>query len=189
MEELRSLSSLAQIADVIARNPAQCGQTKIVAIDGPSGSGKTTLAAALADYLGGVSIIHMDQIYEGWDKALDPVLGQRLHEWIVQPISDGLPAVYLEFDWAQNSYGDWVSVPAGPMIILEGVGSGFKDVADFISTLIWVEAPNSDLLQRVLDRDGEGIRQEMLAWHPREHSYFATHDVKARSQLQVVGED
>ena len=45
----------------------------IIAIDGPAGAGKTTLAheifLALSNSMS-IQVIHMDDLYAGWDKAL-----------------------------------------------------------------------------------------------------------------------
>ena len=53
----------------------------IIAIDGPAGAGKTTLATNihLALYPNYTStIIHMDDLYNGWDKALSSELTEVL---------------------------------------------------------------------------------------------------------------
>ena len=58
----------------------------LLAIDGPAGSGKTTLAAKLqSEYQQSstVQVIHMDDLYKGWEDALSDELTLKLSE-IVQ---------------------------------------------------------------------------------------------------------
>src|SRR5674476_488189 len=52
---------------IIDRAQTRCGTTKVVAVDGPSGAGKTDFAAALADRLASPQLLHMDDLYPGWD--------------------------------------------------------------------------------------------------------------------------
>ena len=65
---------LSKVKSAIANSDALCGETKIVTIDGPAGSGKTTLAdelsISLSDGNGPMSVVHLDELYEGWDDAL-----------------------------------------------------------------------------------------------------------------------
>ena len=51
----------------------------LFAIDGPAGAGKTTYAATLEAELslkGTVKVIHMDDLYNGWDNALSNALSE-----------------------------------------------------------------------------------------------------------------
>ena len=53
----------------------------LIAIDGPAGAGKTTLAAKFFDEFSTtktVALIHMDDLYAGWENALDHRLTSRL---------------------------------------------------------------------------------------------------------------
>ncbi len=65
---------LSAIRSAVENSDARCGNTKIVSIDGPAGSGKTTLANELASELMNanrvMSVVHLDELYEGWDDAL-----------------------------------------------------------------------------------------------------------------------
>jgi hypothetical protein len=57
-----------------------------------------------------------------------------------------------------------------------------------VSQAIWVEADEDLLLDRVIQRDGESIRDEMLIWKVREQTYFDSNEVKSESHIQVIGQ-
>ena len=92
-------TDLPELLNVIQNSSALCGDTRIVTIDGPAGSGKTTLANDLASEfakkIGEISVIHLDELYEGWDDALGSKLFERIEAWILAPIRNGLSPKHL----------------------------------------------------------------------------------------------
>jgi len=90
---------LSKVKSAIENCDALCGETKIVTIDGPAGSGKTTLAdelsISMSDANGPMSVVHLDELYEGWDDALDQKLFDRIEAWILTPIRNGLSPKHL----------------------------------------------------------------------------------------------
>ena len=187
-----SLFDLSGIKAVIENSDAHCGNTKIVTIDGPAGSGKTTLANELASELkdanGVMSVVHMDELYEGWNDALGQKLFDRIDAWILAPIRNGLNPKFLKYDWHQGKYASWSELPLTPIVIIEGVGSGHSALRTNVSQAIWVEADENLLLDRVVQRDGEVVRNEMLIWKARERSYFDLHDVKRSAHIHLHGQ-
>jgi energy-coupling factor transporter ATP-binding protein EcfA2 len=183
---------LFKVKSAIENSDALCGGTKIVTIDGPAGSGKTTLAKelsiSLADASSPMSVIHMDELYEGWNDALGQKLFDRIEAWIVAPIRNGLSPKYLTYDWHQGKYASWSELPLTPIVILEGVGSGHSALRKYVSQAIWIEADENLLLDRVVQRDGEVVRNEMLIWKARESSFFDLHDVKREAHIHMQGE-
>lgn len=183
---------LSKIQLAIEASTALCGDTKIVTIDGPAGSGKTTLAnelsIALADSSGAMSVIHLDELYEGWDGALDAKLFERISAWILTPIRNGLNPKHLKYDWHQGKYTTWTEVPLTSVVIIEGVGSGHTSMRQYVSQALWVEADEDLLLDRVVQRDGESIRDEMLIWKVREQTYFDSNEVKRAAHIQISGQ-
>ena len=183
---------LSKVASAIENSAALCGETKIVTIDGPAGSGKTTLATELASQFsktfGEVSVIHLDEIYEGWEGALDSKLFERIDAWILTPIRNGLNPRHLKYDWQQSKYSSWTEHPLTPLVVIEGVGSGHTDLRKFVSQAIWVEADENLLLDRVIERDGEVVRDEMMIWKARERTYFELHNVKRSSHIHMQGQ-
>jgi uridine kinase len=187
-----SFFELSKIKVAIDNSDALCGNTKIVTIDGPAGSGKTTLANELASELastnGVISVIHLDELYEGWEDALSQKLFDRIEAWVMAPIRNGLNPKFLKYDWHQGKYANWSELPLTPVFIIEGVGSGNSKLRKYVSQAIWVEADDDLLLDRVVQRDGEGVRDEMLIWKDREHSYFELHSVKNAAQIHLLGQ-
>lgn len=183
---------LTKIRSAIEGSNALCGNTKVVTIDGPAGSGKTTLASelayALGDTVGAMSVIHLDELYDGWENALDEKLFERISAWIFTPIKNGLNPKHLKYDWQQGKYTTWSELPLTPIVIIEGVGSGHASLREFVSQAIWVEADEHLLLDRVVQRDGEAVRDEMLIWKSREQIYFDLNQVKESADIQVRGQ-
>lgn len=183
---------LSKVKSAIANSDALCGETKIVTIDGPAGSGKTTLAKEIALELAkskvNVSVIHLDELYEGWDDALGQKLYERIDAWILAPLRNGLGPRHLKYDWHVNKYTTWSELPVTPIVIIEGVGSGHTSLREQVSQAIWVEADDHILLDRVVERDGEVVRDEMLIWKARERAYFELHEVKNAAQIHLRGQ-
>jgi uridine kinase len=180
--------SLADAVVAIQNSLPKCGQVRVVTIDGPAGSGKTTLAANLASKFEQASVIHLDELYEGWDKSLDQVLFERIQAWILKPLESGLPPKHLRYDWGKMAFTSWHEVAYSPVVIIEGVGSGHSSLRPYVSQAIWIEADEDLLLERVVTRDGESVRGEMLTWQAREKAYFELHAVKNCANLHCRGQ-
>lgn len=176
------------IAKTVSNSEPRCSDIRIVTIDGPAGSGKTELAMRLEQELENAVVIHMDDLYEGWNKALDPVLFERIRCWVITPLQNGLSVKHPVFDWSTNKYGSWETKPQSKVVILEGVGSGNADIRNYVSLAIWIEADSELLLDRVVERDGEIVRNEMLIWKSKEEAYFDLHNVKASATIHLRGQ-
>ena len=187
-----SLFDLTGVVSEIKSSSALCGNSRIVTIDGPAGSGKTTLANEIAIELAksqvDVTVVHLDELYEGWENALEPKLYERIDAWILAPLRNGLGPRHLKFDWHLNRYAAWSELPAASIVIIEGVGSGHTSLREEVSQAIWVEADEHLLLDRVVERDGFTVRDEMLIWKVRERDYFELHGVKQAAQIHLRGQ-
>ncbi|TRZ86030.1 MAG: hypothetical protein D4R83_05350 [Streptomycetaceae bacterium] len=161
------------IEDILA-TPPRCGGTHVIAIDGRAGSGKTTLAHELFLALTSertVHVINLDEIYAGWDKALDSSLTQALHQ-ILDDFSQKKSTWVRQFNWAKESFDISQEIPPCTLLIIEGVGSGQKIVREYASATIWLDIDPAIGLQRVLQRDGAGISQRMHQWQIDEDHLF-----------------
>ena len=162
----------------------------LLAIDGPAGAGKTTFAAKLEAELsvdGTVRVIHMDDLYNGWDNALSNPLSEILDRISTAHIA-GREFVIKIFNWHIMQFDREEIVTPTDYLIIEGVGSGHTSLRKEVSQAIWVEADENLLLDRVVQRDGEVVRDEMLIWKARERAYFELHEVKKAAQIHLRGQ-
>jgi uridine kinase len=147
----------------------------VISIDGPAGSGKSTLAGEIARAFAGtysIEVIHLDELYNGWANALSDELFAKL-AGLIKSQSANETADLAIFDWALNSYAGSRQVKPAELLIIEGVGSFNELLRDDLTTSIWLDIDQSIGLARVLERDGEEIRGEMIKWQQMESEYFA----------------
>lgn len=179
--------NLAALAQQIGQSQKRCGDITLITIDGPAGSGKTTLATALNNHIDNSQVIPMDSLYNGWSRALEPELWERLSESILQPLKQGRAVQYASFNWTIDAFDTQVAIEPTDVVILEGVGSSHPSVKANSSLNIWISAPDDLLLERVLNRDGSHLRDEMLAWQVAERNYFTQFDIEATADIHLVG--
>ncbi len=177
------MSDVATLAALVLARPPRAGSTRVVAVDGPSGSGKSTLSARLAQALGGARVVHMDDLYPGWDGLADAV--PRLAEWVVGPLAEGRDGAYRRYDWVAGAYAEEHAVPGGGVVVVEGVGSGSRAVAAHLSLLVWVEAPRAERFRRGIERDGEAYRPHWERWALQEQALFAAEGTRERADVVV----
>lgn len=167
------------------------GSIKVLAIDGPSGAGKTTFADRLQVAVSGagrpVPVIHLDDLYPGWNGLADVV--PRLLEWVLQPVAAGGDPRYRRYDWPSGRYAEWHSVDLtdAEVLIVEGVGSGSLPCAPYLSVLVWVDAPPALRMARGISRDGEAYRPHWKRWAAQEAALFEREGTAHRADLVVNG--
>lgn len=171
---------LSEVTRLLARRPPAAGPTRVVAVDGPSGAGKTTFAAALADPVG-APVVHMDDLYPGWDGLEDGV--PRLLEWVLEPLAARRPAAYRRYDWGTGDYAEWHPVPAGDLLVVEGAGSAARACAPYLSVLVWVQAPAATRLARGRARDGAALETHWHRWARHERRHFAAEGTEQRADV------
>jgi len=147
----------------------------IIAIDGPAGAGKTTLASNLQLVLypqHTARVIHMDDLYDGWDNALTEHLSDVLIS-ITTSHRAGKEISYSPYDWLQRSFLPPQTFPSTDILILEGVGSGQRAIRNSLTALIWMEIDIASGFERVVQRDGELIKDEMKKWLRTQEQHFS----------------
>jgi uridine kinase len=179
--------SFADLAQRIRRGTALVGMSRLVCIDGPAGSGKTTFARRLATELG-ASLVHMDDLYDGWAGAFDPALPQQIDAWLLTPWRHGMSGQHPVFDWSAGQYTQWRNVAATPEVIVEGVGAGREGLRVHATETIWIEADSSVRWARLLERDGEHQRAYLEEFVGREQQLFSADDTRANASLIVIGD-
>ena len=163
----------AQLAARLAGGEARLGRTRLIALDGRSGAGKTWLAGRLADPLG-APVIHMDDLYPGWDGPA--AAGGKLAEWVITPLARGEPARWRRFDWTAMSYAEWHTTGPADVVLLEGCGSVRSALAAAYAARIWVEAPGADRERRLR------ARPDWAAYEPHARRWAGLEDQLYRAE-------
>jgi uridine kinase len=176
-------AAIAAALLIVSNAQPRCGTTKVVAVDGPSGSGKTGFAASLADRLPNADLLHMDDLYPGWDGLEQAVVD--LHDRVLAPLARGERAAYRRWDWEHHRYAGWHHLPASNLLLVEGVGSGAGPGAELESALIWLEADRDVRLRRGIERDGESYLPHWRRWAAHEDALFAVDGTRNRADLIV----
>jgi len=158
-----------------------------LAIDGVAGSGKTTLASRLCGGLKSCQVVHMDDLYEGWSDPLSQRLTAKVIRELLEPFNKQIPIRYQKFDWILNRFDKFEDLKTSNILILEGVGSGQREFRKYLSKTIWVEYDPSQGFDRVIARDGEGIRGEMVNFLLDQNKHFIAELTKNASDYTISG--
>ena len=182
------VSNLSDLVDKVNESSKKCGQTKIIVIDGPAGSGKTTLAKSLSGLLENCPIIHMDEIYDGWENALSPKTSQDLVEWIINPLLESRSIEFVKYDWYLEKRIEKVVINLPKVLIIEGVGSSSFEISKHVSLKLWIEVNKETGINRVLTRDGQQIQEQMKKWQSQESKFFIENNSKENSDIWIDGD-
>ena len=157
----------------------------IIAIDGPAGAGKTTLAneifLALSPKMS-VSVIHMDDLYDGWDNALGKDLTSIL-QYLAAQHRNISAAEIRRYNWTTASFGESETIEPADLLILEGVGSADKSLQDELAALIWIDIDPEIGVMRVIARDGYQVEDEMKKWLGTQQEYFSQHSTREKADF------
>jgi uridine kinase len=156
----------------------------LIAIDGRAGAGKTTLAAVLFAELKlkhSVDVIHMDDLYDGWDNALGVKLTQTL-EIIVKAHQLNKTFEIDIYNWGSMKFDSTQKIEPVEILILEGVGAGQKVVRQAGATLYWLDIDPEVGIARVLKRDGNQIAAHMKQWQIDQEIHFESDKTRENAQ-------
>jgi len=186
------VEAYAGLAERVLAGPARLGRTRLVAVDGPSGAGKTVFAVRLAEAFGALPggerppVVRTDDLLDGWDDQL--TFWPRLERWVLGPVRAGRSGAYRPYSWERRRFLDReVPVPAGPVLIVEGVSAARAAVRPELTLSVFVTAPAELRLSRALARDGAAILPELRRWHAGERAHFAADGTEAGVDLVVDG--
>lgn len=160
----------------------------IIAVDGRSGAGKTTVALELAALLRRhhtVSLFHLEDIYPGWDGLANGV--ERYVSTVLEPLSRGLPAQWLAWDWEAKNDGASRTTAVADVVLVEGVGAAHGRAREFLDAVVWVDAPTLTRKRRALDRDGETYAPFWESWAAQEELLLAQDAVADAADIVVDG--
>ena len=113
----------------------------------------------------------MDDLYDGWEIALDEGLTKTL-ESIVNAHNNNVSIKIDIFNWESMSFDSKRVINPVDLLILEGVGAGQKVVRDAGATLYWLDIDAEVGIQRVLNRDGNQIASQMKQWQISQEIHF-----------------
>jgi uridine kinase len=174
-----------QINEALRDLFSESAKPLVLAIDGPAGSGKSTLAGEIARAFAGtydIEVIHLDELYNGWDDALSEELFLRIAQLIAAQRA-GKATDLAIYDWSAAAFSGSREVKAVQLLIIEGVGSSNHLSHANLTTSIWLDIDQSIGLVRVLERDGEEIRDEMVKWQKMESEYFVRDLTRERADF------
>ncbi|WP_433829808.1 dephospho-CoA kinase [Actinoplanes sp. CA-015351] len=179
-------AAVTRVLDWAAGQQPSAGTRKVLAVEGRSGSGKTTLARAVGERLG-APLIHMDDLYAGWDGLERGVTALR--DWVLEPLAEGRPAVWQRWDWAAGEYTGHHPVPDADWLVVEGVGAGGRLLRAYTCGVVWLESPTAVRKQRALARDGQTYAPHWSRWARHEDAFYATEQVRESADLLILTEE
>jgi uridine kinase len=178
------------LLDRVQAASARLGRIRLISVDGPAGSGKSSLAARLADRAEArglsVRVLHMDDLYDGWDGAARGF--GLLRDHVLSRLAEGREGRYRRYDWNLGAYAERHVVPVSvDLLIVEGVTAADRGAEPWPSLRIWIETSNDVRLDRGIDRDGEALRDRWLDWMRWERDHFAAENTRERADVIVDG--
>lgn len=181
MDDEKGLS-LRELAAALGVPAPSCGPVRLVAVDGHAGSGKTTLAGRLAEELGGVPVVHTDDLATheepfSWE--------ERFGAQIAGPFAAGLAARHEVYDWTARRFASWRDVPAAPVVLVEGVGAGRRVLRPHLALTLWLEVDRGTARGRGMRRDGPALAHFWTGWSAAEDAHFASDPTRPYADLLV----
>ncbi|WP_282088984.1 uridine kinase family protein [Streptomyces tendae] len=175
-------SAILDLAVRLRRLPPSCGTVRLIGVDGHAGSGKSTFAGRLAAELGGVPVLHLDDI-ASHDELFDWTA--RLLDQVIDPLRRGNTAYYAPYDWRSRRFGEPRPLPPAPVVLVEGVGAGREALRPYLAGLLWMDLPQEQAWARGRARDGARQRAFWDGWIPAERRHFAADPSRLFAHLLV----
>ncbi len=154
------------------------GRRPVVLLDGGSGAGKTTLAHQLAELLGGWRVVSLDDCYPGWH-------GLAAGTAAVPGMLSGAHPGYRRWDWEHSRPADWVDLPSGQPLIIEGCGAISADTVPGVTAAVWCELDEPRRRARATARDGDSTQWWWPIWAAQEEVHWARHGPQLLADLVV----
>ena len=161
--------------------------TRWVGVDGFGAAGKSTLARRIAEVLSGSVVISIDDFawggISGWDREL-------FTTEVVEPLLRGRAARYRRWDLLADSPLDWVQVPVGVPLIVEGVSATDDRLGVPWDVTLWVDSPPDARQARILARDDPVLLERWRTdWWPSEQAYADAQRPQERVDAIVTSPD
>lgn len=163
---------------------------RLIGVDGGAGAGKSTFAGYLAEALGAVPVIPMDD-FLAWDDLTE--FWPRMEAQVLEPLFSGKGLRYQMRDWAGDNAGrglkDWRELPFSSTVVLEGIGALRRKLQSRLCYGIWIDTPETLRFQRGIERDKnvEGAQSLWETWTPGEKAFIELERAFERADLVVDG--
>jgi len=157
-----------------------------IVIDGPSGAGKTWLANYLASTWPRnrrVEILHMDDVYPGWDGLVAG--SQVVSDLLVNQRALSRPVSWQRYDWEKESLTEWMRIPPDVDLIVEGCGALTAGSAAVAQLSIWINADEVRRKARALGRGGESFDEHWDNWDAQFVNFIKIHNPQRLASLVV----
>jgi hypothetical protein len=164
---------------------ALLGRPRVLAVDGRSGGGKTTIARRLAAAVPGATVLHTDDV--AWYHAFFD-WADLMRDGILAPLRAGRDVAYRPPAWDERGRdGAITASAASPLVIIEGVGIGRRELSGYIDALLWVQTDEDEAHRRGLARDGADEAAFWAEWQAAEDPFQAEQRPWERAGLIVCG--
>jgi hypothetical protein len=164
---------------------ALLGRPRILAVDGRSGGGKTTVARRLAAAVPGATVLHTDDV--AWYHAFFD-WADLMRDGILAPLRAGEDVNYRPPAWDERGRdGAITASAASPLVVVEGVGIGRRELARYFDALLWVQTDADEARRRGLLRDGADEADFWAEWQASEDPFQAEQRPWERAGLIVSG--
>jgi uridine kinase len=161
------------------------GRPRVVAVDGRSGGGKTTVAGVLAAGVPDATVLHTDDV--AWYHAFFD-WADLMRDGILAPLRAGKDVAYRPPAWDERGRnGAITACAASPLVIVEGVGIGRRELSEYVDALLWVQTDEDEARRRGLARDGEDEAGFWAEWQAAEDPFQAEQRPWERAGLIVSG--
>jgi hypothetical protein len=180
----RPVADVARELLALATSRAAVAGPPVIAVDGRSGAGKSTFAERVTEMLGGVSVIHTDDI--AWHHSFFEWV-ELMRSGVLEPLRRGSDVAYRPPAWIERGRPGAIEVRARcPAVVLEGVGAGRRELTDLVDVLVWVQSDAGDARTRGIARDGGDVAF-WDEWEREEVPFLDQHRPWERADLIVAG--
>lgn len=104
---------------------------------------------------------------------------------MIEPLRRGENASYARYDWTSRLFGPPRTLPAAPVVLMEGVGAGRRALRPFLARLLWMELPDEEAWARGRSRDGAEQSEFWAGWVAAERRHFAADPSRPFADLLV----
>jgi hypothetical protein len=132
----------------------------------------------------GAAVVHTDDIawyhdFFDWSELMT--------RGVLRPLRKGGAVHFRPPEWDAHGRDGAITVAAGcPLVVVEGVGIGRRDLAGFFDALLWVQTDRALATERGLLRDG-GDTAFWDEWEARERPFLAVERPWDRADLVLSG--